>query len=286
MRTYAGIPKEFADRSTATFAIVPCPYDGTSTWLKGADKGPDAMLNASENMELYDIPTRSEVYRKGIWLSPPVLEATSPEAMVGAIHSTVKELVDEGKFVITIGGEHSISIGCIRAFRERYKDLTVLQIDAHADLRPEYMGSKCNHACALFEASQNCNLIQVGIRSMDAGEEDHMDRDKVFFAHDIQERATWQDEVLDLLTDNVYITIDLDGFDPSIVPATGTPEPGGLSWYQVISLIEKVMSRSNVQGADIMELCPMPGQQASEFLAAKLLYRLLSLKNVNNQHHG
>ena len=229
-------------------------------------------------MELYDIETDSEVYRNGIFMPAPVTENSSPEAMVEAVYSLTKEYILKDKFVTTFGGEHSISIGAIRAHNEVFKNLTVLQIDAHADLRKEYEGSSYNHACALYEANENTNLIQVGIRSMDLAEKRVMNLVNVFFAHDMAQDEFWMDAAIELMTDNVYITIDLDGFDPSICPATGTPEPGGLMWYESLEFFKKVFEQKNVVGFDIVELCPNPDEKSSDFLAAKLYYKLLSYK--------
>ena len=283
--TYAGIPEEFAKIEKSSIVLSTVPYDGTSTWQKGADKGPEAFLKASENMELYDIETDSEVYRNGIFMADPVTENSSPEAMVEAVYSLTKKYILRDRFVTTFGGEHSISIGAIRAHNEVFQNLTVLQIDAHADLRKEYEGSNYNHACALYEANENTNLIQVGIRSMDVAEKRVMNRANVFFAHEMAQDKFWMDVAIELMTDNVYITIDLDGFDPSICPATGTPEPGGLMWYESLEFFKKVFEQKNVVGFDIVELCPNENEKSSDFLAAKLYYKLLSYKfelNKNN----
>ena len=276
--TYAGIPEEFAKLERAKIVLIPVPYDGTSTWQKGADKGPDAFLNASENMELYDIETGTEVYQQGVFLVDAVTEDTSPEAMVDAVHQVTKKYIKKNKFVTIFGGEHSISIGTIRAFNEMYPSLTVLHIDAHADLRKEYDGSTCNHACAVYEASQTTNLIQVGIRSMDIMEKTVMDEEKTYFAHEMAVDDTWMDSAIDQMTDNVFITFDLDAFDPSIMPSTGTPEPGGLLWYETLDFLKEVFAEKNVVGFDIVELCPNKKEKSSDFLAAKLYYKMLSYK--------
>lgn len=275
-RTYAGIPSKYTNIEEAKVVLIPVPYDGTSTWQKGSDKGPDAFLDASENMELYDIETKSEVYKKGVYLAPPVSENSSPEKMVESVHKITKNYINQEKFVTLFGGEHSISIGSIRAFNECFEDLTVVQIDAHADLRPSYEGSKCNHACAVHEASKNTNLIQVGIRSMDASEVEHMDEGRTYFAHDLYE--DWMEDALGQMTSNVFITIDLDAFDPSILPSTGTPEPGGLFWYETLDFLKLIFKKKNVVGFDIVELCPNPEEKSSDFLAAKLYYKMLSYK--------
>lgn len=277
-KTYAGIPEKYGKLETAKVVLIPVPYDGTSTWQKGADKGPEAFLNASENMELYDIETNSEVYKEGIFLADPVTESTSPEAMVEAVHATTKKYINKNKFVTLFGGEHSISIGTIRAFNECFDNLTVLHIDAHADLRKEYEGSTCNHACAVYEASQNTNLVQVGIRSMDVSERTVMNEEKVFFAHEMAINEYWMDNVIDQLTGNVFITFDLDALDPSILPSTGTPEPGGLFWYETLEFLRRVFEEKNVVGFDIVELCPNEIDKSSDFAAAKLYYKMLSYK--------
>ncbi len=278
MINYGDLPKQYTDRSTAKVAILPVPYDGTSTWVKGADKGPKALLDASANMEVYDIETGTEVYRIGIYTDKPVTESKSPEKMVDAVYTRTAELLDEGKFVVTIGGEHSVSIGAIQAHAARVKGMSVIQIDAHADLRDSYEGSRNNHACVMARAKDVCPIVQVGIRSMDGGEKANMDPNRVFWAHQIVDQTDWMDRAIDLLTDNVYLTIDLDGFDPSILPSTGTPEPGGLQWYPTLTFLRKLIERKNLVGFDIVELCPNTSDKASDFLAAKLLYKLLTYK--------
>jgi agmatinase len=277
-KTYAGIPQEYGKLETAKIVLIPVPYDGTSTWQKGADKGPEAFLNASANMELYDIETETEVYKRGIHLTDAVTEASSPEAMVEAVHAATKRYIKKNKFVTIFGGEHSISIGTIRAFNECFDNLTVLQLDAHADLRKEYEGSSCNHACAVYEASQTTNLIQVGIRSMDVSETTVLDQEKTYFAHEMVNDDSWMESSIDQMTENVFITIDLDAFDPSILSSTGTPEPGGLLWYETLEYLKQVFQEKNVVGFDIVELCPNANDKSSDFLAAKLYYKMLSYK--------
>ncbi len=184
----------------------------------------------------------------------------------------------KNKFLTFFGGEHSVSIGIIKAFYEHFDNLTVLQIDAHADQRPEYGGTPYNHACAVFDAGQHCNLIQVGIRSMDVDEKQYMNKKKTFYAHQMFDNTKWMKKSIDLMTDNVYITFDLDAFDPSIMPATGTPEPGGLDWNTTATYLKKVFATKNVVGFDIVELAPIEGFHAPQFLAAKLYYKMLSYK--------
>ena len=278
---FAGISDELASFENAKVLLQSIPYDGTSTWGKGADKGFTAFQDAAENMELYEIETDSEVYLQGIHTLEELNQFGSPEDMYNKVYEKSKEILAFDKFPSFFGGEHSISIGIIKAFYEKYKDLTVLQIDAHADLRPSYLGTEYNHACALYDASKNTNLIQVGIRSMDVDEKQHMDFSKVFFAEDIRTGKSWQDESIDLMSNDVYITFDLDAFDPSIMPATGTPEPGGLFWNETIQYLRKVFKNKNVVGFDIVELAPIEGLKGPQFLAAKLYYKMLSYKFEN-----
>jgi agmatinase len=277
-KTYAGIPPEYASFENAKVLLQSIPYDGTSSWGKGADKGFDAFAYASENMELYDIETDTEVYKVGVHMLPPVLEDGSPEKVFDAVYQETKKNLEKGKFLTIFGGEHSISIGVIKAYYEKYPDLTVLQIDAHADLRPEYGGTPYNHACAVYDASKNTNLIQVGIRSMDASEKQHMDMKKVYFAHQIMDNDFWMEEAIKKMGDHVYITFDLDAFDSSLMPSTGTPEPGGMKWYQTLEFLRKVFNRKNVVGFDIVELLPSGHDPAPDFVAAKLYYKMLTYK--------
>lgn len=278
---YGGIPAEYCDVKKSPIVILPVPYDGTSTWIKGADKGPAAILEASANMELYDIETESEVYRKGIYTARPVKEKKSPERMTAAVFEEVKKYLDDNKFVVTIGGEHSVSVGAIQAYAKKYKELCVLQFDAHSDMRESYEGSKYNHACAMARAKECAPVFQVGIRSMDAEERPNIDPHRVFFAEVNRLDKSWQDRVLSSLKPNVYITIDLDVFDPSIMPSTGTPEPGGMGWYETLDLIRKVNEKFNIVGFDVVELCPNPHDKAPDFLASKLIYKILSYRFNN-----
>ena len=276
--TFAGIPNENSLFENSKVVLIQVPYDMTSTYGKGADKGPKAILEASENMELYDIETQSEVYLQGVYLAPIVTENKSPESMVMAVEACVKKYIDTDKFVTMLGGEHSVSIGSIRAFKKKFSNLSVLQIDAHSDLRPSYNGSKYNHACALHEASKTTNLVQVGIRSMDAIELPFLKKEKLFTSYTIRSSKNWKEDVIKSLGENVYITIDLDAFDLSIMPSTGTPEPGGLFWNETLDLLKQVFKNYNVVGFDIVELAPIKELPAPDFMAAKLYYKLLSYK--------
>ncbi len=281
MRTYAGIPEENATLENSKVMLVTVPYDGTSTWGKGADKGPELFLDASENMELYDIETGTEPYLEGVWMAGEVAEDASPEAMTQAVYEKTKEMMQhDGKLFTLFGGEHSVSIGSIRAFGEKYPDLTVLQLDAHTDLRPEFHGSTSNHACAVFEASQKLNLVQVGIRSCDVEEMQYVPEGQCFWAHEIAKNERWIDDVLEKVSGNVYITIDLDAFDPAFAPSTGTPEPGGLQWYPTLELLKKVFEKCNVVAFDIVELMDSAYAKPTAFLAAKLYYKMLAYYHI------
>ncbi|NLA23560.1 MAG: agmatinase, partial [Bacteroidales bacterium] len=252
-RIYADIPEEYSYKKNSKIAILPVAYDGTSTWGKGADKGPDAFLHASENMELYDIETDSEVYKQGVYLYDELSGFETPDKMVEAVYNKTKEIIKTGKLFTMIGGEHSVSIGAMRAIREEFGEITVLHLDAHSDLRAEYDGTIYNHACAMHEISKHSNLIQVGIRSMDVSEKEFLNKNKTFFAHDIHKNPNWIDDVVSLLCNKVYISIDLDVFDPSELPSTGTPEPGGLKYYEVIDLMRKTIAKSQIIGLDVVE---------------------------------
>ncbi len=272
------LPDEHSDPENSGIVIIPVAYDGTSTWMKGADEGPSSILEASANMELYDIETDSEVYRRGIFTESTIGGDISTKEMIEAVHEAVRYYVEKDKFTVVIGGEHSVSIGSIRAHVEHYPDLTVLQLDAHADLRDEYNGSKHNHACVMARAKELCPIVQVGIRSMDSSEKEGMDKSGVFFAEKIHNHTDWIAKAVSRLSKNVYVTVDLDVFDPSIMPSTGTPEPGGLSWYDILELLKAVTDKKNVVGFDVVELCPDNRNKAPDFLAAKLIYKLLSYK--------
>jgi len=272
------LPEEYSEAENAEIVIVPVAYDGTSTWVKGADKGPSAMIEASVNMELYDIETDSEVYKKGIFTEETTGGDISTNEMIDAVHGIVRYYLENDKFVVVIGGEHSVSIGSIKAHAKQFQNLTVLQLDAHTDLREEYNGSKNNHACVMARTKELCPIVQVGIRSMDSSEKESMDKASVFFAQDIYNNTDWIKKVVSKLSENVYITIDLDVFDPSIMPSTGTPEPGGLLWYDVLELLKTVSEKKNLIGFDVVELCPNSRNTAPDFMAAKLVYKLLSYK--------
>jgi len=264
------------DYAGSGIIIVPVPYDGTSTWLKGSDKGPDAIMEASVNLEFYDVETGTEVHQKGIHTIAPVTENRSPDELVSAVYQKISQLLYEKKFPVTVGGNHTVSIGAIKAFAEKYSDFSVLQLDAHADLRQEYEGSRFNHACAMARCRDYAPFVQVGIRSMSAGELAYTEKGRIFYAHDLFYDKKLYKKAIEKLSGNVYVTIDLDVFDPSLMPSTGTPEPGGPDYFELMHFLRDVAGSRNIVGFDVVELCPSPHTKYPDFVAAKVIYQLLS----------
>lgn len=278
---YGDFEDKYTNYETAEIAILPVPYDGTSTWIKGADKGPDAILEASFNMEFYDIETDSEVFKQGIATLEPVTEDSSPEAMCAEVEQRIDAILKDKKFPVMLGGEHSVSVGAFRAIAKHYETFSILQLDAHSDMRDEYEGSPFNHACVMARGKDiSPSVAQVGIRSSAIEEKHNIDPERIFYAHDIKENgdSTWMYEVSQKLHDNVYITIDLDVLDPAYMPSTGTPEPDGLSYREVLTFLKLINERHNIVGLDVVELCPNDANKAPDFLAAKLIYQILSMR--------
>ncbi len=265
----------------AKVLIIPVPYDGTTTYLSGTRHGPAAILRASQELELFDEETDQEVYRVGIaTLEEVEVDVSSPQAMLARVRSLGERALEAGLFPLMLGGEHLLSLGMIQAVASRIVDLSILQLDAHADMRKTYQGTEYSNACVMRLASRHGSLISVGVRSLSA-EEDRWARNQkfpIFYAADIRKRSGWQEEIIAHLGPQIYLTIDLDVFDPGIMPAVGTPEPGGLHWYEVLDLLRLVCRERQIVGADIMELCPQPGNIAPDFFAAKLAYKLLSYR--------
>jgi agmatinase len=254
--------------------MVPVPYDETSTWMKGAD----AVLEASVNLEFYDVETDSEAHLSGINTIAPVTEKETPAQLVEAVYKKTMSILSDNKFPVIIGGNHTVSIGAIKAFSEYYENITVLQLDAHTDLRQEYEGSEFNHACVMARAKEWAPVVQVGIRSMSADELQYADRERIFFSHELYYDKDLYGRAIGKLTDNVYITIDLDVFDPSIMPSTGTPEPGGPDYFEILHFLRDVIMKRNVVGFDVVELCPSQTNKTPDFIAAKIIYQLLSYR--------
>jgi agmatinase len=283
-KTYANISEEQGKLESAKIVLIPVPFEGTSYAQKGSGKGPEAFLSASESMELYDIETDTEVFQQGIYLADAVADdKASPEEMVEAVHQVTKKHIKKNKFVTIFGGEHAVSIGTIRAFNEMYPSLTVLHIGAYANLSKSHNGSSTNNACALHEANQMTNLIQVGVRSMSAKEKTIIDTEKTYFAHEMALDDTWMDSAIDQMTDNVFINFSLNALDISILPNTALPLPGGMFWHETLDFLKQVFAEKNVVGFDIVELCPNIKQKASDFLAAKLYYKMLSYKFMDQE---
>jgi agmatinase len=277
---FGGLPANYSSFSKSNIIILPVPFDKTSSWIRGSAKGPQAIINASRNMELYDIETGTEAYKKGIHTAREII-AGNPRELVGRVYKKVKGLLHDEKFVVVLGGEHTVSLGSIKAHAEYFTDMSILHLDAHSDMRNSYERNKYSHACVMARAKEiNENIISVGIRSMDSSELKNIKKDKIFYGSDIHKSKDWIKRAIRKLSKNVYITIDLDVFDPSIMPSTGTPEPGGLDWYEVIGLLENVSKSKSIVGFDVVELCPSKNA-APDFLAAKLIYKLLSFKFQN-----
>ncbi len=280
--SFGGIPDKYSSWKSSSFVVIPFPIDLTTTYVTGARNGPRAIVEASGHMELFDEENKIEPYRTGIFVSTeiPVL-TTEPQAMLKELEKRMKAVIRAGKFPVILGGEHTGTCGAVSALKKKYEDITVLQFDAHADLRDTYLGSRWNHACVGRRiVDSGAKLLQVGVRSI-SEEEDRFLRKaenvKTFYASEVKENlADVTRGIVSGLSGNVYLSIDLDVFDPGIMPSVGTPEPGGLDWFEVIDILRDVMRADcNLVGFDIMELSPISGIVAPDFLAAKLCYRIM-----------
>ena len=278
-KNFAEIPESFSGYNNSMVVVLPFPYEKTTCYVKGTENGPDAILRASSEMELYD-EELGNVFEAGICTLKPLKVNDKPELMVGVVYKNIKNLLKDEKFIVTLGGEHSITSGIVMAFKEKYNDLSVLQIDAHADLRKEFEGSRHSHACAMRRTMEICPVVQVGIRSLSYEESEFIKEKKlkIFWAKDIVDNDKWFDDSIKRLSKNVYITLDLDGLDSSIMPSVGTPEPGGLGYYQILRFIKKVCEKRNVVGLDVVELCPNEHNVAPDFTAARIVYKLIGYK--------
>ncbi len=275
---FGGLEQSFSSYDSSAVVILPVPYEGTTTYKKGTCRGPSALIDASRNMELFDEVLGFEPYRIGIHTHEEIPSAASPEAMTSALVAQISEHRADGKFVVTLGGEHSISLGPVQAHAQARTGFSILHLDAHADLRDSYEGTRYGHGCVMRRCVPFGPITQVGIRSLSVEESAFLDEAATvttFYAHELRDMAARRDEIVSTLTDEVYVTIDLDVFDPAIMSATGTPEPGGLGWYEVLDLLERVIEEKDVVGFDVVELMPTEGMHACDFLAAKLVYRLL-----------
>ena len=274
---HIGIPRTFLgvenNEAKAKYAVLSSPYDSTVSYGVGARHGPHAIIEASRQVELYDVELGRDFSDAGIFTADELeIDRGSPERNCKFVREAVESVLAEGKFPILLGGDHSVSIGAFAAFAGRKKDISVLHIDAHADMRADFEGTPFSHACAMARCRENFHAVSVGIRSYSKEEADVIKKQKLnIYGVDFNEA-----EVIKKLKGEVYITIDLDGFDPSEVPAVGTPEPGGLRWQQVTCLLRKVCASKKVVGFDIVELAPIPGNAVSDFLAARLAYKLIA----------
>lgn len=269
----------------ARVAILPVPLDRTTSYVPGTRNGPHEILVASSHMELWDEETGTDVHRIGIFTLPEMeFPFGTIDDVMREIGRVASELVSRGKFPFMLGGEHSITAPVVAALAATYRGLSVLQIDAHADLRDTFMGTPHNHACAMRRVLEHARITQVAIRSLSPDEAAAIPTlaTTIFYDFEMRRDTQWIDRVVDSLSETVYITIDCDGLDPAIMPAVGTPEPGGLSWYETLTLLRRVIESRRVVGCDLVELCPMPGNVAPNFLCAKLVYKILSYKFGND----
>jgi agmatinase len=277
-RVFAGLAPPYSDLQQAKTVILPVPYDSTSEWRGGSRHGPQAIIDASQYLELYDLELDREIYKVGICTLPEVEPLlSSPQDMTDRVYQVIKSLIQQEKFVVLLGGEHSLSLGAVRAFKEAFPRLSVLQLDAHADLRDEYLGTKYSQACVMRRIFELCPVSQVGVRSLSWEEKQFLTRNKLmtFYMSDLASNTASIDQIMDSLSEDVYVTIDVDVLDPSIMPAVGTPEPDGMSWRQVMDIMGPVALHKHVVGFDLMEFCPGEGPGSCAFLLAKLAYKLI-----------
>ena len=276
------VRRSFADSDVV---VLPVPVDRTTSYVSGTRNGPHEILQASSHMELWDEELKVDVHGVGIYTLPEMeLPFGEMEPLVEEIERVAYEIIGRGKFLVTLGGEHSITPPLVSAAARKYPGLSVLQIDAHADMRDAFMGTAHNHACAMRRALEYARVTQVGIRSLSTEEAEVLPRlnTTVFYDVDMRRNPKWIDAVVETLENDVYVSVDVDGLDPAIMPSTGTPEPGGLSWTEVTALIRATAHRRRIVGADFVELSPIPGLVAPNFLVAKLIYKLLTYKYASD----
>ena len=284
-RNFGGLPPALSDFDSARITVLPVPYDGTTEWHSGTRNGPKSIIEASFYLEWFDIELDREISNVGIHTLPELEPAMSgPKDMADRVDVTVRNLLDKSKFVVTLGGEHSISYGAIRAYNANYQDFSVLQLDAHTDLRDKYLGTEYSHACVMRRVMEICPITQVGIRSMSLEENEFIAAKGLQpFIFNQCNSSLPIDKIIQTLAHNVYITIDLDVFDPSIMSSVGTPEPGGMLWHDVITLLHAVSQKRTVVGFDIVELCPDQGSESCSFLSAKLAYKLMGYSLMSDK---
>ncbi|MCK4223902.1 MAG: agmatinase [candidate division Zixibacteria bacterium] len=275
---FLGLPSEFAEFEKSEFVILPVPYEQSTTYQKGTKHAPQAIISASQEVETFDEELKFEACKAGICtLDHMEIITSGAQRMLEKVYQATNELINNGKKFVMVGGEHTISIGAVKAFCERYPNLCVLQMDAHADLRDSYQGNRFSHACVMRRIGELSPFVGVGIRNSSEEEHEFIQQNKadVFFAQDMRNHDRWKEKVLDKLGSDVYLTFDLDVLDPSIMPAVGTPEPGGLLWYETLDFLKELVYEKNLVGFDVVELCPIPGFVAPDFLAARLIYKII-----------
>lgn len=284
-RDFLGVPPEFSNWERSRVALLPVPYDLTASYHAGARRGPQAVIDASHHCELYDEELQEEPYRVGIHtLTPVEVHAGGPDKMGTRVEVAVSDVLEAGKFPVVLGGDHSITVGAVRAFRERCPDLAVVQFDAHADLRHEYQGTKWSHACVGRRVVEmGISLTQIGVRTLSREEVEFLASTEVVttvYARDVLADHRAAEHAIEELGvhRSVYITFDIDVLDPGIMPATGTPEPGGLDWYTTLAFLRRAFERHKVVGCDVVELAPISGFVAPDFLVAKLVYKLIGYR--------
>jgi agmatinase len=273
--------EEYTSFDASRILVLPVSYEGTVSYGTGTGSGAMAIVDASRNMELYEEETDSEVYKLGIHTLPEFEPRSDPAKMMSDLYDYSKELLESDKFVCMLGGEHSVSAPIIKAHAEKYHNMSVLQIDAHADLRDTYDGTPHSHASIMARVVKDLRIpsVQVGIRSISADEARLLATGiptKIYWARDVAGKTKWIDEAIENLTENVYLTIDIDGLDPSLVPTTGTPEPGGLGWYETLELIRKLAERKRIVGMDLVEYSYVENYDSPAFLCSKLVYKSLA----------
>ena len=274
---FGALPEKESRLENSRLVILPVPYDSTASYRTGTNEGPRAIINASRNLETFDEELLCDVTSRGIHTLPELMpNHRGPEHMIAGVEKAVGEILNRGKMLVTLGGEHSVTLGAVRAHKKVFPKVSVLQIDAHLDLRDSYAGTKYSHASVMRRIYELCDITQVGIRSFSEEEHDFVTKNdlKPFYRRDILNRQDWHSEVIERLSEDVYVTIDLDGLDPSIMPSVGTPEPGGLGWYELLRLLRELSEKKRIVGFDVMELRPEPDNVAPDFLAARLVYKL------------
>ncbi|KYC53745.1 MAG: agmatinase [Candidatus Methanofastidiosum methylothiophilum] len=279
---YGGIEENFSNYENSYFVVLPVPLEKTVSYKGGTSLGPKAIINASQNMELFDEEFFVSTCTLGIHTKKEIDCTQKIEKVMLDIEEESYNILKDKKFLCVLGGEHSISQAPVKAAKKIYNDISVLQFDAHLDLRDAYLGDKYSHASVMSRVEEVTSSVQVGIRSFSEEEYEKIKNGNynIFYAKDIHDNKSWFNRAIENLSDNVYITFDIDAFDPSIIPGTGTPEPGGLSWYLTCDFLKEVFFNRNVVGADIVEVAPQDSSSVSEFVASKLLYKMMTYKYI------